>query len=199
MPTSELLLLSGGLDSTALAALARPARCLTVDYGQKAALAEIAASRKICQELALSHDVLPVPIPGLGIGDMADSPGNDLSPHSEFWPFRNQFLITVAAMYAAKYGFQTILIGSVATDKRHKDGSIEFIEKINSTVKMQEGAISIVAPSITKTTYELIQDSNISMPTLAWAHSCHTANIACGYCKGCQKHTEIMRQLGWVR
>lgn len=38
------LLLSGGLDSTAIAAWQRPDVCVTVDYGQRPARGELAAS-----------------------------------------------------------------------------------------------------------------------------------------------------------
>jgi 7-cyano-7-deazaguanine synthase len=32
---------------------------------------------------------------------------------------------------------------------------------------------------------------------LAWAHSCHTGVLACGRCRGCVKHYETWRELGW--
>lgn len=195
----NLLLLSGGLDSTALAALLRPEGCLTVNYGQKSARAEIEASSKICQELSLSHFIITVPIIKLGLGDMSSSPSSDLSPHSEFWPFRNQFLITIGAMYAAKHKFSSVSIGTVSTDRRHKDGSLEFVKMINSLVKIQEGGISILAPSIDKDTYQLIEESGVPLDILAWAHSCHVSNTACGQCRGCEKHTYIMHKLGWNR
>lgn len=195
----RILLLSGGLDSSALAALVNPELCLTVDYGQKAAKAEIVSAKKICEELALTHDVLSVPVQQLGVGDMSDSSCSTLSDHSEFWPFRNQLLLTLGAMYAAKHDYQAVLIGSVATDKRHKDGTKEFIEAIKTTVAIQEGEIMLDAPALGMTTYELIKKSNISLSVLAWAHSCHTSNIACGHCPGCNKHSSIMHQIGWAR
>jgi 7-cyano-7-deazaguanine synthase len=196
---SKILLLSGGLDSTALAAFLIPEYCITIDYGQRAACAEIGASKKICAELGLKHDVLHIAVPQLGVGDMSNSPSSSLSKHSEFWPFRNQFLITVGAMYAAKHNYNSVLIGSVSTDKRHKDGTKEFLEAINATVSMQEGGISVLAPALEMTTNELITKSKIPLSILAWAHSCHTSNIACGQCPGCNKHSSIMRQIGWVR
>lgn len=195
----KILLLSGGLDSSALAALVNPELCLTIDYGQKAAKAEIVSAQKICEELALTHATLSVPLQQLGVGDMSASPSSTLSEHSEFWPFRNQFLFTLGAMFAAKHNYQAVLIATVATDKRHRDGTKEFFEAIKTTVAMQEGGIELDAPALEMTTYELIKKSNISLSVLAWSHSCHTSNIACGHCPGCNKHSSIMRQIGWVR
>ena len=31
---------------------------------------------------------------------------------------------------------------------------------------------------------------------LAWAHSCHKADVACGNCRGCNKYFEVLRELG---
>lgn len=69
---SDLLLLSGGIDSIAIAAWLRPAKCLTIDYGQKAATAEIVASEQACKALHLDHTVLTAPISDVGTGDMSD-------------------------------------------------------------------------------------------------------------------------------
>ncbi|RMS14104.1 hypothetical protein ALP72_200017 [Pseudomonas coronafaciens pv. coronafaciens] len=48
------LLLSGGMDSLSVAWWKRPDLAITLNYGQLAANAEIAASRAICQHLELS-------------------------------------------------------------------------------------------------------------------------------------------------
>jgi len=61
---------------------------------------------------------------------------------------------------------------------------------------MQEGGIIIKAPAIHKTSDELIKESGIPMELLAWAHSCHTSALACGYCRGCIKHKNITHALG---
>lgn len=91
---SKLLLLSGGIDSLALAAWTKPAICLTIDYGQRAARAEIQASNEICKALGLRHDTISAPIPSLGMGDMSDQAVSRHSKYPEFWPFRNQYLVT---------------------------------------------------------------------------------------------------------
>lgn len=196
---SELLLLSGGIDSIALAAWKRPSVCLTINYGQAAAKAEIQASAQICKDLGLEHMVLDAAIQGLGSGRMAGESQSPHSLHAEFWPFRNQYLITVAGMVALKTGCDTILIGTVVTDQRHKDGSPLFLQHLRQTILLQEGALGLEAPGAGLTSEELVRQSGISPSVLAWAHSCHTGSLACGDCPGCHKHSEVTAALGWAQ
>jgi 7-cyano-7-deazaguanine synthase len=196
---SELLLLSGGIDSVAIAAWRRPKICLTIDYGQKPANAELAASRQVCADLGLEHVVLSAQIPSLGVGDMAGTQGSSHSVNSEFWPFRNQYLITLAGAMALKRECDTVLIGTVATDDRHKDGTPEFVSMIAELMMMQEGSIKVSAPARTLTSVELVRQSGVDLSVLGWAHSCHMGNLACSHCRGCQKHTEVMSELGIER
>lgn len=196
---SDLLLLSGGIDSVAIAAWRRPAICLTIDYGQRAAGAEICASGQVCKELSLRHEILTARIPDLGAGDMSDQDASLHSEYSEFWPFRNQYLITLGAMAAIKHGCDSVLIGTVITDKRHMDGSHEFITSLDQTLALQESSIRLAAPAAAMTSAELVYQSKIPDGVLGWSHSCHTGNYACGRCRGCQKHSEVMAELGWSR
>jgi 7-cyano-7-deazaguanine synthase len=196
---SDLLLLSGGIDSIALAAWLRPAECLTINYGQRPAAAEFSASAAVCQDLKLPHKLIDVPLDGIGSGLMAGLASATASPHPEFWPFRNQLLTTLASMYAIRAGHSRVLIGTVVTDRRHVDGSPAFLETLANLVVMQEGAIQIVAPALNMNTTELINRSGVANRTLGWAHSCHRGNIACGDCPGCTKHSMTMQALGWNR
>jgi 7-cyano-7-deazaguanine synthase len=194
---SELLLLSGGIDSVAIAAWRRPACCLTIDYGQRPAGAEIESAQEVCRRLGLLHEVIRVPINELGSGALAGRPPSEFSPHEEFWPFRNQFLLTLGAMYAMLHSLNSVLIGTVRNDGRHADGSPAFLNRIADLVAQQEGRISITAPAIDLSTVELVNISNVEPSVLGWAHSCHTSQVACGHCPGCNKHAETMAALGW--
>src|SRR5690606_26846711 len=119
----KLLLFSGGIESTCLAHLFRPELLLTIDYGQKSAEGEIRSSAFIAKKLDLKHEVLTAHISSLGAGDLAGLPPARKGPATEFWPFRNQHLITLAAMRCAQDGFKEILIGTVSTDSVHEDGT----------------------------------------------------------------------------
>lgn len=191
------LLLSGGLDSIALAWWLRPEIVFTVDYGQVSAAAEIRASVHVSTLLELKHEVLAADVRSLGAGDLAGAERHSLAPESEWWPFRNQLLITLAAMRSLAVGVTRLLIGTVRTDGFHVDGSEEFVTAIDALCRLQEGNLSIHAPAIALTTVELIRLSGIPRELLAWAHSCHTGSIACGLCRGCNKHRSVMEELGF--
>lgn len=188
------LLLSGGMDSIALLYWERPDIALTIDYGQKCAEAEIRSAVYACEQLNINHHILRIDGSSLGSGDMSGEDPHPLAPQSDWWPYRNQFLITVAAMKLIKVGVSKILIGSVKTDEQFKDGTKEFIQLINELISFQEGNVTIEAPASDLTTTELIMQSKIPMKLLYCAHSCHTGNIACGRCRGCKKYMYIMDQ-----
>ena len=174
----RLLLLSGGVDSIAIASWLRPTVSLTINYGQRAAAAEIQASSQVCKELGLAHEVVEVNIAAMGSGRMAGESHSPHSTHEEFWPFRNQFLVTIAGMAAMRHKCDTVLIGTVATDCRHIDGSPEFLATIGTLMQMQEGGIALSAPASRMTTEELVKQSNVSSGVLGWAHSCHSSSLA---------------------
>src|ERR1044071_7215477 len=94
------LLLSGGMDSTALAYWKRPQVAYSIDYGQLPAEGEIRAAEAVCAALSVRHRVVKADCSGFGLGDMAGKPASSLSPISEWWPFRNQLIITLAGAAA---------------------------------------------------------------------------------------------------
>lgn len=54
------LLLSGGMDSIAIAWWKRPDIALTLDYGQQAANAEIKAATATCEALGIEHHIIRI-------------------------------------------------------------------------------------------------------------------------------------------
>jgi len=190
------LLISGGIDSIALAAWLRPAVCLTIDYGQVPADAEIRAARAACADLKLAHEVLSIDCSAIGSGDLAGRAASVLAPVQEWWPFRNQLLITLAATFLVEHNLEELLIGIVKSDGAHQDGTPAFIDQLSSLLALQEGNLRVRAPAIHLSSLELIRQSGISWDILAWAHSCHVSTVACGQCRGCYKHIEIMDACG---
>lgn len=192
----QALLLSGGMDSISLAWWYRPAVALTIDYGQLAASAERQASEAVCRSLGIPHEVITVDCRALGSGDMAGRPPDAIAPASDWWPFRNQLLITLAGMRAVARGCEGLLLGAVSTDGAHTDGTPAFVEAMGHLLALQEGNLKVEAPAITLTTTELVRRSQVPRSVLAWAHSCHRASVACGQCRGCNKYFEVWRDLG---
>ena len=190
------LLLSGGQDSIAIAQWLRPALAITVDYGQLPAEAEIRAAQQACKALSIQHIVVEANCSRIGSGDLSDAPALAAAPSSEWWPYRNQLVITLASAAALVHGAQELLIGAVSTDSNHIDGRQEFFDAMDLVLSMQEGGLRVRAPAIKMTSAQLIRLSEISLEILCWAHSCHRSNFACGQCRGCIKHKNVMYQLG---
>lgn len=184
------VLLSGGMDSTCIAYWKRPEFAITINYGQRPAAGEIRAASAVCEALGIEHIVVTAGIAELGSGDMAGVSPSEHAPATEWWPYRNQFLITVAAMKCHQLGATELMIGAVRTDGFHVDSTDEFYQELNKLFLMQEGELAIRTPAIELSASELIARSGTPEEILAWSHSCHIHDVACGFCRGCQKHFE---------
>jgi len=192
----KAILLSGGMDSIALAYWMHPEVAITLDYGQRAAEAEITAASQVANILGMEHHVLRIDCSSLGSGDLVGTPPIGNAPVSEWWPYRNQMLVTLALMKAIQLGVCELMVGSVKTDAQHTDGTAAFYELLSKLVLMQEGSIRVTAPAIEMTTVELVKQSGIPENILMYAHSCHTSNHPCGRCHGCTKYMYVKEQLG---
>jgi 7-cyano-7-deazaguanine synthase len=127
---------------------------------------------------------------------MAGTSANEHAPATEWWPYRNQLLITLAAMKAISLGVGKLWFGTVTSDKAHRDGTAKFIEAMSTVLALQEGGLTLEAPAIGMSTTELVRACGVPAGMLAWAHSCHKADVACGACRGCNKYFDVLRELG---
>lgn len=189
VPGSDLmriLLFSGGLDSSALAADLRPDLCLTVDYGQRPAPGEIRASAAIADALGLRPEILRVDLSALGSGEMVGRGASELASGPEWWPYRNQMLITLAAMRYVADGLSEIVIGAVGTDT-HADGKAPFLDAIDRTLSVQEGGVRVRAPARDMDPVDLLRRSSLPRELLGLTFSCHSGPYSCGQCRGCTK------------
>lgn len=192
---STALLLSGGMDSIAIAFWKRPDLAITIDYGQIPAAAEVRAAKAVCLHLGIEQQVIKADLSALGSGDMAGTAALEIATVPEWWPFRNQMLITLAAMKGVSLGIRHLLIGTLETDSAHGDGTPNFVHAMSSLLQCQEGGMTLESPAIGLTSSQLIRSSGVPMAVLAWAHSCHVAEQACGLCRGCRKHYDTMAEL----
>jgi 7-cyano-7-deazaguanine synthase len=194
----QAILLSGGIDSAALAFWKNPDYAIHINYGQKCAEAEHSASLAIAKEIGIPLTIIEIDCSSLGSGDLSRKSALAIAPVSEWWPYRNQLLLTFAAMKAISMGINELLFGAVQTDKRHVDGTAKFFQSLSTAIKIQEGNISISTPAIELTSEELVRCSGVTDSILGWSHSCHTSNVPCGQCNGCNKHIGIKYNLGLI-
>ncbi len=190
------ILLSGGLDSMAIAYWKRPEIAFTLDYGQVCAEAEIKAARRVADALRMDHQIIRVNCSELGSGLLSGKEAIDGSPVEEWWPYRNQLIVTLACMKGITLGLKTLYVGSIKTDNIHKDGSREFYDKLNSLVEYQEGNIRVEMPAGELDTYELVEISGMPKEAMLWSHSCHTSNTPCMKCSGCLKNYAVRLRYG---
>jgi 7-cyano-7-deazaguanine synthase len=203
----RVVLLSGGLDSAALAHWLRPEYTLFIDYGQRPRLAEARAAAAIARQLDLAHANVDIDLRAIGGGLLTDDEENEGWPSPEWWPFRNQLLATIAAAWSIKHiagatnGLSVVLItGTVATDgKRHVDGTPQFYEKLRTLIEYQEGNITVATPAIALPTEQLIRQSGVNDEVLGWTHSCHRGDVPCGECPGCHKREQVLGDLDRLR
>ena len=190
----KALLLSGGLDSAGLAVWIRPDVCVTIDYGQRAAAGELAAARALCEQLDLPHRIIRADLAALGSGDMGQRPNSAVAAAPEFWPYRNQMLVTLTGMLLLPEGLTEIMIGAVADD-RHSDGKQPFLKTLDRLMRLQEGHVAVSAPATKITTPALLKIARFPRHLIGLTFSCHVHEFACGECGGCTKHRRVIEQV----
>lgn len=191
-----LLLLSGGVDSAAVASLYTPDAGLFVDYGQRPAGGERRAAREIAGHFQLRLHEVTVDLSAIGDGLLQHShAAAHHAPTPEWYPYRNQLLVTVAASRALALGFNTVWIGLTDDDQtRHADGTTVFVGVLRRLLQLQEGGIDLAAPAHHQTSVDLVRDAHLPNSIVERTLSCHVAAIACGQCPGCLKRSVVRSQ-----
>lgn len=167
----------------------KPEALLFIDYGQLPAAGEQRAARSLANAMGLPLEERCAPLRDFGAGSLVGE--HQASPSApEFWPFRNQMLITLAAMTFSHCDPLEILIGTVAGDAVHPDGTPSFVEAMSAVLGSQ-GTVSVRGPAIELTGDQLLAKSRLPAELLGWTFSCHTGEWACGRCRGCTKHNAL--------
>jgi len=152
-----IILLSGGLDSAVNLKLALGkfsiVRVLTFDYGQKARLKEIEASRRVCRRYGLKHAVVGLPwlkrvsvsaltkrgvdIPKIAPAKLDERKASKRSAQAVWVPNRNGAFINIAASFAEGVGASKIVTGfNYEEGRTFPDNSERFIRAVNSSLKL---------------------------------------------------------------
>ncbi|AGH94321.1 7-cyano-7-deazaguanine synthase [Pseudobdellovibrio exovorus] len=190
------VVLSGGIDSSAIAWWKKPDVAIFINYGQTPADAEESCARNVADRIGAEFSKISIDCKSIGSGSLASRDALSIAPAKEWWPFRNQLLITMAAARAVELGVKKLYFGSVSTDKFHADGRPLFFQQISSLLQSQEGELIVDTPAIELRTEELVKISEIPKDLLLITHSCHISNFPCGVCEGCIKHLAVLRILG---
>jgi 7-cyano-7-deazaguanine synthase len=186
------------MDSAAIAWWRRPELAVFVDYGQLPAEAERRAAEAIAQEICIPLETVTIDCTPLGAGQLVGGKALPQAPTPEWWPYRNQLLITMAAAVVLRRapGIDKILIGSVLEDGVNADGGSAFRTAMDTLLRLQEGSIGVDAPAAHLSAAQLVRQSQIPASVLGWTHSCFVSNTPCLRCRGCAKHLGILSELG---
>jgi 7-cyano-7-deazaguanine synthase len=212
---SAIVLLSGGLDSATVLAMARAEgwRChaLSVDYGQRHR-AELDAAARVARALgAVEHRVVQVSLGAFGGSALTDpaiavpsapAPGIPVT----YVPARNTVFLSLALAHAEVSASDAIFTGANAVDySGYPDCRPEFIaafEKLANvaTKRAVEGSpIRIVAPIIGMTKAEIVRRGHALGVDFSLTVSCYNADAegrACGRCDACRFRREGFENAG---
>lgn len=200
-----VVLLSGGLDSATVLAIARSegyaCHALSVSYGQRHA-AELAAARRIARMLgAVEHRELHVNLDAVGGSALTDpSIAVPESPSSgipvTYVPARNTLLLALALGWAEVLGARDLFIGVNAIDySGYPDCRPEFIRAFERLANLAtkagvEGArFCVHAPLIRLGKAAIIRRGLQLGVDYAATVSCYQADAegrACGRCDACR-------------
>lgn len=214
-----IVLLSGGLDSTTVAAIAhaegRRCHALSVDYGQRHR-GEIDAARRVVAALGLaSHRVVEIDLRALGgsaLTDDIDVP-KDRSEATmageipiTYVPARNTILLGLALAAAEVVGARDIYVGVNAVDySGYPDCRPVFVEAFETLANVATKAgvegrrLTIHAPLIDLTKAEIIRCGLALGVDYGLTRSCYDPDPndrPCGRCDSCRLRAAGFRDAG---
>lgn len=207
-----VVLLSGGLDSATVLAMARAqgfeCHALSVNYGQRHH-AELAAAQRVARALgAMELRVVNIDLTGFGGSALTDSsiavpeqPGEGIP--LTYVPARNTIMLSLALAWAEVLQAQDIFIGVNAVDySGYPDCRPAFIDAFErmanlATKAAVEGhALTLHAPLLHLSKAEIIRKGCELGVDYAQTVSCYQADEegrACGVCDSCR-----LRRAGFI-
>ncbi|WP_426141380.1 7-cyano-7-deazaguanine synthase QueC [Pseudomonas sp. DWP3-1-2] len=210
-----VILLSGGLDSATVVAMAREQgyACYTMsfDYGQRHR-SELNAAARVARDLgAVEHKVIGLNLDGMGGSALTDSsiavpetPGEGIPV--TYVPARNTVFLSLALGWAEVLGARDIFIGVNAVDySGYPDCRPEFIEAFQRMANLATKAgvegngFAIQAPLQNLSKAEIVQAGVRLGVDYGLTVSCYQADDqgrACGKCDSCRLRAEGFASAG---
>ena len=203
---NAVLLLSGGLDSATVLAIARNAGydcyCLSTDYGQRHR-AELAAAARVAHVLgAREHRVMQLDLAAFGGSALTDAAitvptaGIAEGIPVTYVPARNTILLSLALAWAEVLGARDIFFGANAVDySGYPDCRPEYVRAFEAMANLATKAavegrrLTIHTPIIDLAKADIIRRGVALGVDYALTVSCYQADVdgrACGVCDSCR-------------
>lgn len=205
-----VILLSGGLDSATVVALARAdgfdCYCLSVEYGQRH-VAELTAAQRVAAALgAKQHRILHMDMNQFGGSALTDADiavpvaGVQAGIPVTYVPARNTIMLSLAMAWAEVLNATDIFVGVNAVDySGYPDCRPEFIQAFETMANLATKAaveghrLTIHAPLIAMSKAEIIRAGQALGVDYGLTVSCYQADAdgrACGVCDSCRLRRE---------
>jgi 7-cyano-7-deazaguanine synthase len=203
---TAVVLLSGGLDSATVLAMAREqgyaCHCLSMDYGQRHR-AELVAAARVAKALgATQHRVVKIDLAGFGGSALTDSniavPTSGVAPGIPvtYVPARNTILLSFALANAEVLGANDIFFGANAVDySGYPDCRPDYVKAYEVMANLATRAavegqrLTIHTPIIAVSKSDIIRKGVALGVDYAMTVSCYQATedgLACGQCDACR-------------
>ena len=213
-----VVLLSGGLDSATVLAIARERgfelHALSFDYGQRHRV-ELKAAQRIAQSLGAKHSITSFDLRQFGGSALtADIEVPKNRPHDQmsegipitYVPARNTIFLSLALGVAETTGSFDIFVGVNALDySGYPDCRPEFIKAFESLANVATKAgvegrrFTIHAPLIDMTKAQIIREGTRLGVDYSMTTSCYDPSpegCACGHCDSCQLRRKGFAEAG---
>ncbi|MBL0123339.1 MAG: 7-cyano-7-deazaguanine synthase QueC [Betaproteobacteria bacterium] len=210
-----VVLLSGGLDSATVLAIAREqgfeCYALSFDYGQRHRSELVAAARVATTIGAHEHRVVKLDLTGWGGSALTDS---HIAVPTEatagipvtYVPARNTIFLSLALAWAETLGAPNIFAGMNAVDySGYPDCRPEYIAAFQTMARLAtkagvEGALlTIHTPIIKMSKADIVREGTRLGVDYGITVSCYQADVggnACGVCDSCRLRREGFRAAG---
>lgn len=215
MSDKAVVLVSGGLDSSTVLALAlqQGYRCYTLsfDYGQRHR-SELEAAKRVSELMKVEeHKIVRLDLGTIGGSALTDTT-IDVPEHETagipvtYVPARNTVFLSIALGWAEVLEADTIFLGVNAVDySGYPDCRPEYISSFEAMANLATRAgvegnkLSIQAPLMDMTKGEIISAGASLGVDYSQTVSCYQASIeglACGKCDSCRLRIEGFNQAG---
>lgn len=201
-----VVLLSGGLDSATVLALARcdgfECHALSVNYGQRNQ-AELAAAKRVAAALgAREHRVIALNLGTFGgsaLTDLSLDVPTDGAPKGipiTYVPARNTIFLSLALAWAEVLGAHALFIGVNAVDySGYPDCRPEYLQAYQAMANLatraavEGNALVIHAPLVRMTKAQIVLagiDAGVDFSLTVSCYQADDAGSACGACDACR-------------
>ena len=213
MAKKAVILVSGGLDSTTVVAMAKSqgydCYTLSFDYGQRHR-SELVAAQNVSELMTVhAHKVVKLDLGSIGGSALTDS--SIEIPESEttgipvtYVPARNTVFLSIALGWAEVLGANDIFLGVNAVDySGYPDCRPEYIQAFETMANLATKAavegqkLKIHAPLIDMTKGQIVQTGLALGVDYSKTVSCYQANLkgeACGKCESCRLRRQGFEQ-----